>query len=348
MQALEFHDNSLQWESERQNRLHQSAVEQKKKQMWMESAQRDNPRIDTASAEMPIALDEWIDKVHRIPEIRSALIPLDDGADDEEWSKPFSLAKADMEPWLSFYKGYKQSRLFLENSSTRNTTGDEQIWPTPDYAVRAILELKQVITKLIAEPPVQINRQVEYFDLEGELKLNREPMRVKALLKSAASIHDAELRRAVEKGKEMGNLLHDALLGEGHGNLIKAWTKVFNRKPTIDELHLMLTTGRVKASPERRMQSPEARPKFIEPRSSEPSAPALPEKEGPEVVAPNAPVVRIEPTALAKMVADTEPDDEAPVTFETKDAGDNKRKILWYLIQAAVCCAALAAIAFTF
>jgi hypothetical protein len=32
MQVLDLRDNSLQWETERQNRIHQDAVEQKKKQ----------------------------------------------------------------------------------------------------------------------------------------------------------------------------------------------------------------------------------------------------------------------------------------------------------------------------
>lgn len=349
MQALELRDNSLQWETERQNRILQDAVEQKKKRMSMENAQRGEPRAHAMPAELPTALEEWVEKVHRIPEMRSALIPFDEGADTEEWSKPFSLAKADMEPWLSFYRGYKQSRLFLEMSPAQSA--DPGRWPALDYAVRAILELKQVPPKIIAEPPVQINRQVEYFDLEGELQVNRDPTRVRALLISAANVHDAELRKAVEQGRAMGNQLHDALLGEGHCNLINAWGRVFSRKPTIEELHLMLTTGRVKVSAERKptaaASAPELRPTIVAPRSEAPAEASMPlMRQEPPI--PKAPPVRVEPAAIAKMVADTEPDDEEEETAATPDPGNSKRKIAWHLVQAVACCAALAGIFFAF
>lgn len=355
MQALELRDNSLQWETERQNRILQSAAEQKKKQMSMENARRSDAR-QNVPAEMQFALEEWIEKVHRIPDMRSALIPVEDGVDSDEWSKPFSLAKADMEPWLSFYKGYKQSRLFLETTSAQRSASGDECWPTPDFAVRAILELKQISIKIIAEPPVQINRQVAYFDLEGELQVNRDPTRVRALLVSAANVHDAELRKAVEKGRDMGNMLHDALLGEGHRNLITAWTRVFNRKPSIEELHLMLTTGRVKVSAERKPPTPEVKPKTIETRDETVAGTSIPVKRPEASMSPMSPTppipkaipARVEPAAIAKMVADTEPDDDDDEMPFQREAGNNKRKILWHLLQATVCCAALAGIFFAF
>lgn len=344
MQALELRDNPLQWETERQNRILQSAIDNKR-QMSMENGRRRNPDSRAVPEEVQVSMEDWIDKLHRIPGMRSALIPFEDGANAEEWSKPFSLAKADIEPWVSFYKGYKQSRLFLEGQP------DPERWPAPDHAVRALLELRQIPPKLIAEPPVQINRQVEYFDLEGELQANRDPARVRALLISAANVHEAELRKAADIGREMGNQLHDALLGDGHCNLISAWTRSFKRKPTIEELHLMLTTGRVKVSSERKPAQPatlpaaEPRPKSVEPRIEAVAESIVP------VLRPEAPVqrpapVRVEPAVIAKMVADTEPDDddnEMPVKAET---GISKRKIVWHLVQAVACCAALAGVIF--
>src|SRR3982751_3011912 len=57
-------------------------------------------------------LGEWRDCVRTIPDIRSALLPLDPSETGIEWSKAFSLPKADLEPWVSFLKGYQASSLF--------------------------------------------------------------------------------------------------------------------------------------------------------------------------------------------------------------------------------------------
>lgn len=345
MQALDLRDNALQWETERQNRLHQSSVEQKKKQMRHDSPRRDTPNATATGRDAPIALEEWLEKVNRIPDMRSALIPLEDGEDAEAWSKPFSLAKADMEPWLSFYKGYMQSRLFLSSPGARNadSTTDAALL---DYPVRALLELKQAGANLISSPPVQINGQVEYFDIESDLRANPDPVRAMALLKSVGDIHDAQLRKAVEKGRELGNLLHGALMGDGHANLIHAWTKVYQRKPNVEELHLMLTAGRVKVSTERRPPAAESKPS-----QPHPAADAGPARF--VAVRQPKPAPKEQPNEpLRQPVQGPAPASEAipePATIIRPQAEpDRKHKIRLHLLQAALCCAALAAIAFAF
>lgn len=342
MQALDLRDNALQWETERQNRLHQSAVEQKKKQMRQDSARREAPSPAAGARGVPIALEEWLEKVNRIPDMRSALIPLEDHDDAEAWSKPFSLAKADMEPWLSYYKGYMESRLFLSSPGARDAV-DAML----DYPVRALLELKQAGTNLITEPPVQINGQVEYFDIESDLRANPDPARAMAVLKSVADIHDAQLTKAVEKGRELGNLLHEALMGEGHANLIHAWTKVYQRKPNVEELHLMLTTGRVKVSVARLPQAVETKERA--PRTGAGAFTARTVAEKPqEAVAP-----KVQPKEPSSRPETDVPGRTAdPVAISTAEPqpeqSGNRRKILLHLVQAAICCAALAGVAFAF
>ena len=336
MHALELRDNALQWETERQNRILQSAAEQKKKQQRLETVQRDQGAATGSEPAPAIQLNEWIDKVNAIPDIRSALIPLDD---EEAWSKPFSLAKADMEPWLSYFKGYRQSRLFLHSSPQPADIADQAAAEASvDYPVRALLELKRAGVRLVAEPPVQINGQVEYFDTEGALNSGLESSQFRALLRGAVLTHDKQLKLAEEKGREMGDALYDALMGEGHVNLIRAWEKVFQRKPSIEELHQMLTSGRVKPVAERKPAVNESKPTVSEPVAAAPTTrpiekrPSLP-KELP---------LQSEP-APSPAIDD---DDEPIVTLTSqKPRDDNKRprKLLWTILHATVACAALAA-----
>jgi len=334
MQALELRDNALQWETERQNRLLQSAAEQRKKQTRLEAVQRQQAPEVKSEAAASIRLDEWVDKVNAIPDIRSALIPLDDA---EGWSKPFSLAKADLEPWLSYFKGYRQSRLFLAHAVHDAANPDAA---SIDYPVRALLELRRADARIITEPPVQINGQVDYFDTEAVLAAGHEASEFRALLRGAILNHDKQLKLAEEKGREMGDALHEALMGEGHANLIGAWEKVFKRKPNIDELHQMLTSGRVRVSAEKK-------PIITEPRAPVPempaAAPALrPSPEKRAIIPPPEP-----PLASAPAAEDDE--EEAVVTLSTfakKEAP--ARKFLWPAIHAAVGCAALAAYIFVF
>lgn len=258
MQAMDLPKNALQWETERQNRIHQDAIELKKKQMEREEASKSAQPAEKMIREVSLSkiapdgaegsVNERTDALRRIPEMRSALMPWDEDADGASWSKPFSLLKADLEPWLSYYNGYAQSRLFLSAQTPVDSVIGSRSESVIDYAVRALLELKQASPQIILDPPVQISGPVEYIEFEAELKACRDPLQAATLIKYATEAHGNQLRQAIEKGRSMGNLLHDALMGEGHANLIKAWVKTFNRKPSVEELHLMLTTGRIKVS----------------------------------------------------------------------------------------------------
>jgi hypothetical protein len=200
-------------------------------------------------------MEESAYKVRRIPDIRSGLIPLGEEMDGNEWSKVFSLPKADMEPWISFLQGYSKSRLFLEPTpSERNRIAPGQSEPLVDFAVRAILDLKQISDKVIREPLVQIKGTTDYLDLSGELRVCHDPAHAKSLIKNINDIHASQLKKATEKGREMGDLLYEALMGDGYVNLVNAWEKVYRRKPNVEELHLMLTTGRLNRSPQERPQ----------------------------------------------------------------------------------------------
>lgn len=348
MQALDVLnvlDSPLRWETERQNRIHQEALEQKKKQPRAVDARKDlhlvaNTAQDKNTSAGITVPQEWLDKVRNIPDMRSALIPLDEQAEGSEWSKPFSLCKADMEPWLSFYRGYRESRLFLGNASADQLDASQL-----DFPVRALLELKQAGANIILQPPVQINGLVEYHDLEGELNACRDQVLAKALFKVANEVHQNHLRKAVERGRAMGNLLHDALMGEGHANLIRAWEKVYQRKPTVDELHQMLTTGRVRLS-DKRPSAPQ--PKAIQSQAKVvPSRrDAAPDSEDDAIVV-NVARARPNPTALPpeereKATAPAQIQDQSP----PQPAPGKTRAILIHVLQATVCCAALAALVF--
>ncbi|HJV85892.1 MAG TPA: hypothetical protein VJ698_10485 [Noviherbaspirillum sp.] len=346
MQALDVLDTPLRWETERQNRIHQEALELKKKRAHSNDARKDIHLVGNAGRtgqdtslsantfDPAVVSPEWIDKVRQIPDMRSALIPMDEGVDPDAWSKPFSLCKADIEPWLSFYRGYRESRLFLQG---RRAGGDAQDGSQFDFPVRALLELKQVSPKIILEPPVQINGLVEYHDLEGELSACRDAALAKALFKVANEVHESLLRKAVDKGREMGNLLYDAMMGEGHANLIRAWEKVYARKPTIDELHQMLTTGRVRQSA-KRIQAPE--PKAAAPQAAAAREVKHEDQEDAVVVSLLQPPQSKPSTALS---ADT---DKEATAVKVGTAASRKRSILIHLLQALACCAALAALAF--
>ena len=186
--------------------------------------------VDAQVAQLP-----WQDKLQGIPAIRSALIPTDS---EEGWSKPFSLIKADFEPWQSYYAGYLASRLFLQSSPGRAKA------PVPDFPVRALFELKNADLRLLLEPLVQINGPVEYFDAGKAGETGHAPALAASLARASEATHRNQLKHARERGCAMGNALHEALLGEGMANLISAWEKRFQRKPTPHELHLMLTAGR--------------------------------------------------------------------------------------------------------
>lgn len=370
----------LQRETERQNRIYQDAIARKKNQTRAEDAriepqfaqpvggkiaanrfappQRDEPSSDGADArpaadafpshagpsEPSVTAEDpaqaWSQKLRRIPDIRSALIPMPDQADAGIWSKPFSLVKADMEPWLSFYKGYTQSRLFLDGASA--LAGEERRVPSVDFAVRALLDLKQVDVKAILEPPVQINGPVEYVEMEEDLRACRSEAEARGLMKSASDVHHTQLRKAVEKGREMGALLYDALMGDGHVNLIKAWEGVHGRRPTVEELHLMLTTGRTKLAQPKRVQAevmPEAPAERIQAAAMAAFGPAVQPSAAPPLAkeAPPAAPGRTAGAPVATRAA------KGRVSWVEKrlERLSPQRRILVPVILAAGACAAL-------
>lgn len=372
MHALDVVDNPLHWETERQNRIHQEAVEQRKKLAGSASgsgtAPRNVARNDAMSGttEAAHAADSgqrsflgdadrlryyWIDKVLRIPRIRSALIPLDETSEADSWSKPLSLKKADIEPFASFFRGYCRSRLFLEPVSLRAGQIDSSEALQLDFPVRALFELRGFDAKFIFDPPVQIDAQIEFHDLEDDLRECRDHARMRLLIEMAESMHDKQLEQAVARGREMGDALHDALMGEGHVNLIRAWERVHQRKPTIQELHLMLTTGRI--SVEQRQDTASSstrhRPAPVS-MAEERRAEAMPRRAVP--ITPRATAPQLQPAAIP-----VEPDaseEEADTTVsasETKAASSSSsrvRQVFLYLLHAAVGGAALAAYAWYF
>ncbi|WP_151634526.1 hypothetical protein [Noviherbaspirillum aerium] len=373
MHALDVVDNPLQWETERQNRIHQEAVEQRKKLAGGGAggglAARGQSRNDGMSEKTDVAASTesaqktfigdverlryyWIDKVLRIPRIRSALIPLDEATEGDGWSKPLSLKKADIEPFASFFRGYCQSRLFLEQVSLRAGQIDSSEVLQLDFPVRALFELRGLNTGIIFDPPVQIDAQIEFHDLEEDLRACRDYARMRGLIEMAENMHDRQLEQAVVKGREMGDALHDALMGDGHVNLIRAWERVHQRKPTIQELHLMLTRGRI--SVDQRQDSapisgtprpafmPEARAPEASPRKSAPVSP--------RVMAPQPPQPPQPPQSSQAAIADTEadlPEKDADTGITAKDpkpsSSARARQILWYVLHAAVGTAAVAA-----
>lgn len=359
MQTMDLPKNALQWETERQNRILQEAAEQKKKRMHggevaalhqpAESMLREVSLSRSLPENADVPMQIAGDVLRRVPEMRSALVPFDEGADEASWSKPFSLPKADMEPWLSYLNGYAQSRLFLDAASGVEPASTSRNESSIDFAVRALLELKGARANLILEPPVQINGPVEYFELEADLLECADPLQKANLLKFAGEAHENLLRQAEEKGRNMGNHLYDALMGEGHANLIKAWEKVFERKPNVEELHLMLTTGRIKVVRRRRPMPLEASVPPAEPVIAPvPESRVVPSAQSERRVARTPlPQPATMDFAAAGRVGEKSPEPglvaaRRPAAPEQPE-GASGRKLLLYVFHAAVGFAALAA-----
>lgn len=354
MQAMDLPKNALQWETARQNRIHQEAIELKKKQMEQEEASKNSQPAEKMFREVSLSriapegvegsTHERTDALRRIPEMRSALMPWDDENDSGSWSKPFSLLKADLEPWLSYYKGYAQSRLFLDASASADPGIGSRNECAIDYAVCALLELKQASPQIILDPPVQINGPVEYIEFEAELKACRDPLQAATLVKYATEAHENQLRQAVEKGRNMGNLLHDALMGEGHANLIKAWEKAFNRKPSVEELHQMLTTGRIKISRPRPAPSVSVKETSLEQAVAAPVARRLePVRSVDMPMKQMQPAMDVGAAIRAEGVRPAIATTPLAHAMPHQAATNSKRKVLHYAVHAAVGFAALAA-----
>lgn len=356
--SVAFPNDFLDRETERQQKLQQEArkaLEQKKAQLrGVESPQRDMARNEQQRAAQPVqtpvesmlhasaaaneSAGESIDRLRSIPEIRSALIPLDTAIEGEQWSKPFLLSKADVEPWTSFQQGYFASRLFPGGTQG----GHLKI----DVAVQALLELKGVDPRYILEPAVQINQPAEFLDLATELRSCRDRVQAKALATVANDVHEAQLVKAIEKGRELGDHLYHALVGEGFSNLIRAWERVYKRKPTVNELHLMLTNGSVRVMPD----APSSPPPEFRPRPAQ-ERPAQAARRQPEVSPPLASTETQQPKPAARVmqppVRSTAPvpsDDDDVTTLFSKPRGLPRwQKIALQLLHVALVGAAITA-----
>lgn len=307
-------DSILKRETERQRQLQQEArkaAEQKKTQLRMLDAEESSARILS------------------IPDIRSALIPLDESSEGAGWSKPFSLSKADLEPWLSFLRGYRQSRLFPDAGHNADGGNEAQL----DILIQAFLELKRLDLKILLDPAVQINRPVEYFDA-GAVSVKPSPG-------IGSNVNASQLAKAAAKGREMGNRLYDVLLGDGYANLIKAWEDVHQRKPTVNELHLLLSSGRTKPAPPPRPRAADTSEEVYRPSTLAAVKEAVQQ-------------MRMQQMQVQVQKQDQEPAQRAAVGETSGHAeGDpfsapatefgfiGRWKILLYLLPVAACCGAL-------
>lgn len=246
----------LERETERQQRLQQEArkaFEQKRAQLRGEPLKPEVRPVSSPAQHTPlpqqsvaaqVLVNESIARLCSIPEIRSALIPLDETLEGKQWSNPFSLVKAEMEPWAAYLQGYYASRLFPLSADSPGS----QL--SIDVAVQALLELKRIDPRFILEPVVQIDQPAEFLDLAAELQQCRDAVQARKLTAIANDVHEAQLVKAIEKGRELGDHLYHALLGEGFVNLIHAWERAYKRKPSVNELHHMLTNGTVRVIPD--------------------------------------------------------------------------------------------------
>lgn len=346
-------DDLLQKETERQRRLLEDArkaVEQEKARMRQGGARRVEPKLDEPTAapaepaqrrsefqEAPqqamdsrsatgssetveaetLPSEEFVARLRSIPDMRSALIPLDENPDGTLWSKPFSLQRADMEPWLSYLRGYRASCLFPESASLGSGL-------RVDAAVQALLELKGIDVKVILEPAVQINGPVEYFDDAQSDDMHG----------NERSVHQSQLAKAVEKGREMGNHLYDALLGEGYVNLVQAWEKVHSRKPSVSELHFMLTTGRVKPPVEIQPRRPEMSEGLYPPKA--PAATIEADQPKQEATLDERKASRLKASTTNPKLAS-----QFGSKLKAKFVISDKRKLIFHLSHLALVCIAV-------
>lgn len=318
----------------------QSQERLRSSQRWLENPdwQQNAPDDQAASAyaagygkpSVARSLSENGETVRCIPDMRPALIPLDESSEGEGWSNSFSLLKADMEPWTAFFKGYRTSRLFLGNAPTQIQLDK---WESLlDFGVRALLELRRISPRVILEPAVQINGQVEYLDLAAEVRSCRDPALADDLIRIANEVHQSELGKAVVKGREMGDRLYQALLGTNHAHLVSAWEKVHRRKPSPEEMHMMLTAGRIVVLTEKQQETD------MQARLNQERAAASRKAElDRQLEALEVPPEPNHAGATRKQAAH-----ETPIAEQPGHRGQ-LRKILMYLLHAVVCCAAFVA-----
>ena len=286
-------------------------------------------------------LGEWRDCVRTIPDIRSALLPLNQSETGIEWSKAFSLPKADLEPWVSFLNGYQASSLFTAATRPVHTDpSSQQPALQLQFEVQAILELRGLAAQLILEPPVQISSPAEYLDLIAELEACRDQVHATELAKICNEVHASRLEQAVEKGREMGDRLYHALLGPDFINLAREWEKRYQRKPSVDEMYCMLTRGCVKVVAAKRPAPTERRAPQHQPTAGAPARQIVADRPRETIEAKAA------PAQFNTDMTNRKAESVARQIAEETCKSNRKRKILLHLFHFAVCCAALATHAF--
>jgi hypothetical protein len=355
--SIAFPNDYLDRETQRQQRLQQEArkaLEQKRAQLRgvqpprrtmaddppLQPSQQAGPQVATVPTAATVSENagEAIDRLRSIPEIRSALIPVDIDVEGDQWSKPFLLSKADVEPWTSYLQGYYASRLFPGGSQSGKLKIDD--------AVQALLELRGVDPRYILEPVVQINQPAEFLDLATELRSCRDRVQAKALTTVANDVHEAQLVKAIEKGRELGDHLYHVLVGEGFSNLIRAWERVYKRKPTVNELHLMLTTGSVRVMPDApSTPPPELRPRLAPERPPQAKPQAEPPIRIPVTEEKSQVKPAVAPPVRSTFVSSVGDDDDTDVSalFSKPPGLARWQKILLQLLHIALCGAAITA-----
>lgn len=308
--------------------------------------------LKRSHVDQAVLIEEWRDRVRTLPEIRSALIPIDEMDEDIEWSSAFSLPKANLEPWLSFFEGYKQSSLF---AGPARPLQDDACGEAPvlqlQFEVQAILSLRNLPAKVIMEPPVRISAPVVYLDLLAELATCSDPAQAQGLAKIANEVHESRLEQAVAKGREMGNRLYHVLLGADCTNLSREWQRIHRRKPSVDEIYNMLTTGGIKPLPVKRPPPPssetQAMPRPARTAAASVKAPLVPDQVREKIEK------KVEKN-IEKSVETAErvPQYNAATTNRNAESVARKiieetrkknriRKILLHLFQFTICCLGL-------
>lgn len=294
-------------------------------------------------------LGEWRDCVRAIPDIRPALLPLDPSETGIAWSKAFSLPKADLEPWVSFLNGYRASSLFT--AASRPVHADpsaQQPALQLQFEVQAILELRGLAVRLILEPPVQISSPAEYLDLIAELESCRDQAHATELAKICNEVHASRLAQAVEKGREMGDRLYHALLGPDFINLAREWEKRYQRKPNVDEMYCMLTSGCVKVVVPKRPAPTERKAPRHQERAEPTARPIVADRsqQTSQQTTQQTSETKAAPAPFNTDMTNRKAESVARQIAEETGKSNRKRKILLHLFHLAVCCAALATHAF--
>ncbi|MDO8650718.1 MAG: hypothetical protein Q7R66_00815 [Undibacterium sp.] len=279
------------------------------------------------------------------------MIPLDEKEEGGNWSRAFYLGQADLEPWTSFYEGYKKSILFAQTTPTHaavwNPDDEAQVNLQLQYEVQAILSLRKLDPKIIFAPVVQISRTAEYFDLISEISIGDDPQYLQSLDRISKEIHEKRLIQAVEQGRQMGERLYHNLLGENYINLSKEWENIHQRAPNVNEMHSMFSTGNILTKPQRTIPLAKSSPPIKYPRPAEPVLPMATRYPSASIL--RHPHEKLKPAQAAKTVlpppaaiVNAEPEVAPKTSVQEKVRGPHRGKIFLHLIPLSIVISLLA------